>query len=147
LILEPEAISPVVTPARKPGTQPKMSGRRPESRKWPPFCTILFYEETPEDSAPFEVRHDRDLDLFDAIMLHWGPDERTVFMGLYTDSKQWALWDDKTLRRIERLIRSDLEFDGCEVEIARFSEAGRPCEDEMQWKLVINQSPSPGDGD
>ena len=74
-------------------------------------------------------------------MLHWEPNERTVFVGLQTLSKQWAAWDDKTLRRVERLIRSDLEFDGCEVEITRLTPEGEPCDQEARWKLVINQSP------
>jgi hypothetical protein len=87
------------------------------------------------------VREDRDLDLFDALMLNWGPDERTVFVGLYTDSKQWAVWNDKTMRRIERLMREDLAFDGCAVEITRLSGEGQPCDQEALWRLRIDQDP------
>ncbi len=58
-----------------------------------------------------EERNDWLLDLFDAVMLHWGPDERTVYLGVSTDSEQWKTWDDKTLQRIERIIHDDLAFD------------------------------------
>jgi hypothetical protein len=108
--------------------------------KWPPRCSIRIYDGPPDDPVYVEERNDRLLDLFDAVMLHWGPDERIVYLGLYTDSKQWKIWDDKTLRHIERIIHDDMAFDRCAVQIERISGEGEPCDQEALWRLVINQS-------
>ena len=78
------------------------------------------------------------MDLYDATMLHWPDDERTVYVGLWTDSKQWKVWDDTTIRKIEKLMREDLTADGDKAEITRFSGEGLTCDQQMVWKIVIN---------
>jgi hypothetical protein len=69
-----------------------MLDRRPESRRWPPLGAISFYDDDPDETPPFLVWEDREPDLFDLLMLDWDPDERTVFLCLSTDSRQWKVW-------------------------------------------------------
>ena len=54
-------------------------------KKWFPPCEFPFYDGPPDDNLPWVdgVRKDRSTDLYDAIMLHWPEDERTVYVGLW----------------------------------------------------------------
>jgi hypothetical protein len=110
--------------------------------QWPPLCEFRFYDGPPDDHDPWwdGIRRDRNMDLFDALMLHWAGDERTVYVGLSTDSKQWKTWDDKTICKIEKLMRDDLLADGDSAEITRFSGEGGPCDQQIVWKVVVRLS-------
>ncbi|HZK99244.1 MAG TPA: hypothetical protein VFC47_05040 [Caulobacteraceae bacterium] len=77
------------------------------------------------------------MDLFDALVLHWGGDERTIYIGLWTDSKQLKILNDKTLRKIERLMYDDLTADGDTAEIARYSGEDAACDQQVVWKVVV----------
>jgi hypothetical protein len=80
---------------------------------------------------------DRDLDLSDALMLHWPAVSRTVYLGLNTTSKRWSTWTDEAVKKIEWLIRYDLNFDAYTVSIKRLRDLGDSCANEFVWKLNI----------
>ncbi|VWC75693.1 hypothetical protein [Burkholderia lata] len=119
-------------------------GRESNKYSWPPLSRLQFYT-----TWPYIVRTTEDpfFDLSDA--LGWDVSfgvEKVVYMGLRTYSSDWSVWDGATLRKIEKLIRYDLNFDGFDVVIERTSPelidqggelAAQRCADEYLWKLTI----------
>jgi hypothetical protein len=111
----------------------------PESREgylWPPRCRLAFYDV---HGACLGATTDRDCDLADRLMSRLN--DRTVYLGLRTNSARWLAWDKQTVSRIEARIRYDLEFDAYRVAIERASPVGRqpiPCSTEFRWRLQIS---------
>ncbi|WP_321935294.1 hypothetical protein [Paraburkholderia sp. J8-2] len=119
-------------------------GPEPNKYSWPPLSRLQFYT-----TWPHIVRSTVDpfFDLSDALTGDIGfGDEKTVYMGLCTYSPDWSVWDNSTLKKVEKHIRYDLNFDGFDVAIERASpeviEQGsglfvQRCSDEFLWKLTI----------
>jgi hypothetical protein len=105
-----------------------------EEYAWPPKCRLSFHDGR---GQLIMQSSDRDLDLADTLMLSWPHRQRTVQLSLRTLGVKWVLWSDENLRRIEDLVRYDLNFDGYSVSMARLEGAGRSCREEAVWKLVI----------
>jgi hypothetical protein len=105
-----------------------------EEFKWPPKCHISF--RNGRGKLLFDST-DRDLDLSDTLMLNWNPMSRTVYMGLRTSSKNWKTWTDENIKKIEWLVRYDLNFDGYSVSVKRITEINVYCRNEFVWQLVI----------
>lgn len=105
-----------------------------EEYKWPPKCHLNFRDGR---GRLYFDSTDRDLDLFDNLMLYSETISRTVYFGLSASSSKYTVWNESTVEKIEWLIRYDLNFDGQSVSIKRISKLGASCSDEFIWKLFI----------
>lgn len=120
------------------------NGREPNKYSWPPLSRLQFYTTWPHIVRTTE---DPFFDLSDALGWDVGHgDEKTVYMGLRTYSPDWSVWDEAALKKIEKLIRYDLNFDGFDVAIERVSPelidqgselVAQRCSDEFLWHLTI----------
>lgn len=109
--------------------------RRPETNDWPPLVRIFVYDE---DMCVIDESRDRKYDLNDNLFQVWGSSNRTVHLGIETESKNWPVWDEESLNWIEERITWDLEFDGNEVDVERHTQnVGSPCTEEFIWRLNI----------
>ena len=91
-----------------------------------------------EDMFLIDKSRNRKYDLNDNLFQVWGSSTRTVYLGIETDSKNWPVWDENSLKEIEERIIWDLEFDGNQVDVSRHTaQLGRPCTEEFIWKLII----------
>ncbi len=114
-----------------------MPTRTPKTTDWPPRSTLYIYDE---EMFLIEESRDRKYDLNDNLFQVWHSSSRTVYLGIETQSKNWPVWDEDSLKWIEERIAWDLGFDGNEVEISRYTqEIGRPCTEEFIWKLDIRE--------
>lgn len=106
--------------------------------KWPPVCSLWFYDDQGE---PFENSISRDLDLTDALMLHWPDESRKLVFGLSSHSRQqrWKIWTERNVKQMEDLIQYDLGFDGYDVDLTRLTNIGIPCSAEFRWALHIRE--------
>ena len=105
----------------------------PQTTDWPPRTTLYIYDE---EMILIEQSRDRKYDLNDNLFQVWDSDSRTVYLGVETESKNWPVWDEDSLKWIEERIAWDLEFDGNEVDISRHTQKiGRPCTEEFIWRL------------
>jgi hypothetical protein len=105
--------------------------------RWPPKARIYIYDENLD---VIDDSRDTRYDLHDNLMQAWPYDERIVYFGLETTSKNWPVWDEGSIECIESLIEFDLDFDGNDVVITRTTkEIGQPCTQEFIWKLEISQ--------
>ena len=119
-------------------------GPEPNKYSWPPLSRLQFYTTWPHIVRTTE---DPFFDLSDALGWNVGPgDEKTIYMGVRTYSRDWSVWDDATLKKIEKHIRYDLNFDGFDVAIKRVSPelidqrselTAQRCADEFLWRLTI----------
>lgn len=107
---------------------------RSEEFKWPPTSRISLKNGKGKELF---ASCDRDLDLSDTLMLRWKFVSRTVYFGLRTFSKKWKSWDEENIKKVEWLIRYDLNFDAYSVSVKRLGDVNVPCENEFLWKLVI----------
>jgi len=103
---------------------------------WPPRCRLAFYERR---TKLLFTDTDRSLDLNDALLLHWDPKHRTVYMGVSTKSPRWKRWNEQNLQKIEASIKYDITWDGDHVRITRLGTKGVPCSEEFLWKLQMRQ--------
>jgi hypothetical protein len=106
--------------------------------KFPPVCSLWFYGEQGE---PFENSTSRDLDLVDALMLHWPHESGHLVFGLSSHSQQsrWRTWARRNVEEMEKLIRYDLGFDGYNVDITRLTDIGVLCTTEFRWALHVTE--------
>ena len=112
-----------------------MPVRTPRTNDWPPRVRIYVYDE---DMCVIDESRDRKYDLNDNLFQVWGSSSRTVYLGIETESKNWPVWDEDSLKWIEARITWDLEFDGNEVDVSRHTQnVGRPCTEECIWRLNI----------
>jgi len=89
-----------------------------------------------EEMILIEQSRNRKYDLNDNLFQVWDTNSRTVYIGIETESKNWPVWDENSLKWIEDRISWDLEFDGNEVDVSRHTqEIGRPCTEEFIWRL------------
>ena len=121
--------------------QISVPGRRKARRKapysWPSYPVFTFYNS--KWNVCFQEK-DADLDLFDTVMLWWPKATRTVRIGIQSNGKRWKYWTEANIRRVEDLIRYDLEHDGCVIKIQRESSSTRRlCSKEFRWKLSIRE--------
>jgi hypothetical protein len=110
---------------------------------WPPLSTLQFYTHPPKRNI---FTHDRQFDLSDNLTAGVTP-KRGIkcFFGISTLSKDWDIWSEKNLKKIEKHIRYDLNFDGFSVQIERFTDPickstkkkNISCENEFIWRLSI----------
>ena len=118
-----------------------------EDFAWPPFSRLNFYRRSPVKIKSAQSQQlilsseDRMLDLADNLMRN--VDSAEIYFGLVTFSHLWEDWTEKNVRRIEELIKYDLEFDGYNVEIQRITNVSKsrgdtPCHSQFVWKLNIS---------
>lgn len=109
---------------------------RPErTDSWPARVRLYVYNE---DMCLIDESRYRKYDLNDNLFQAWDSSRRTVYLGIKTESKNWPIWDEDSLKYIEELIVFDLEFDGNKVDVSRHTQqVGRPCTEEFIWKLDI----------
>jgi len=74
-----------------------------------------------EDMHVIDESKDRRYDLHDNLFQTWPESHRTVYLGIETSSKNWPVWDEESLQWIEKLIVWDLNFDGEDVDVTRYS--------------------------
>lgn len=107
--------------------------RTPQTTDWPPKTILYIYDE---EMILIEQSRNRKYDLNDNLFQVWDTNSRTVYIGIETESKNWPVWDENSLKWIEDRISWDLEFDGNEVDVSRHTqEIGRPCTEEFIWRL------------
>ena len=112
---------------------------------WPPLSKLNFYADSPNLTFSTE---DRRLDLSDRFGERVRPGNKptVVYFGLATVSHKWRDWSEKNLRAVEEIVKYDLEFDGFDVVIERFTNPisrynkrfNKPCTSEFVWKLKIS---------
>jgi len=108
---------------------------KPNPYLWPQKARLTFYNGR---GRLLWGSCDRRLDLSDNLMGFWHKPSRTVYLGMSTASDRWSQWDEKTIGRMEELIRYDLGFDGYAVVIKRLTESTQlRCAEEFRWKLRI----------
>jgi hypothetical protein len=84
-------------------------------------------------------------DLSDLLASRIGGGDVTVYIGFSTISHRWTQWNKENIKRIEGLIKYDLNFDGFNVEVEQYTIAlnpttkklDQPCLEEFIWKLNI----------
>lgn len=106
----------------------------PETFKWPARGRLVFYRRR---TVFLFSASDRMYDLSDGLMVFWPHTSRTVYMGVSTKSPHWRQWNEENLKKIESLIRYDLNFDGYRVHIMRLTRGKPMCSEEFLWKLQI----------
>jgi hypothetical protein len=115
--------------------KPDGSQRKPAEFRWPPKPTLRFYDGR---GKVFLTEANSGLDLFDALMLFWQRKSRTVCFGVQSCGRNWPTWTEPRLKHVERLIKYDLNFDGCDVSISRVTKRRwQPCTREFRWKLKM----------
>lgn len=107
---------------------------KPNAFLWPAASTLTFRDFRGRE---YFSSRDRRLDLPDSLMGRW--DNRTVYLGLKTNSPKWVSWTEDNVSAIENLVRYDLSFDGYRVRLERLDAVGQDqrCVDEFHWKVVI----------
>lgn len=109
--------------------------RIPKTTEWPPRLLLYVYDE---NMTVIDMSRNRRYDLNDNLFQTWNNCERTVHLGIQTKSTNWPVWNEDSLRWIERLIVLDLEFDGNSVEVSRVTPGvDRPCTQQFIWKVVM----------
>lgn len=107
-----------------------------KSDKWPPRVRLYIYDE---NLGLIEESKDTRYDLHDGLMQAWPNSTRTVHLGIETLSTNWPKWDEESIKCVEGLIESDLNFDGNDVVITRITETiGQRCSNEFIWRLDIS---------
>ena len=118
--------------------------KKQEPYAWPPLSRLNFYEDPPNLILSSVNRM---LDLSDTLGDKVENDENTtIYFGLTTVSHKWKIWSEKNLRTIEKAVKYDLEFDGFNVAIERYTspvdpwtkKKNRPCDTQFVWKLEIS---------
>ena len=110
-----------------------MLRRPPRTNDWPPQVQLYVYNE---DMCVIDESRDRNYDLNDNLFQVWDSSSRTIYLGIETKSNNWPVWDEDSLKWIEARIVWDLEFDGNEVSVSRYTrQVGRPCTEEFIWKI------------
>jgi hypothetical protein len=110
---------------------------------WPELCQIRIYEE---HQGIMLTTTDREFDLADNLMSFYA--ERVNYFGLSSlSTNKWGRWDESNIKKIEKLIKTDLEFDGYSVAINRMSETGGYCSNEFVWRLDIDSPIDDEDND
>jgi hypothetical protein len=111
----------------------KKQPNAPRSRTyaWPPRVWFLFYNGRGRflfaENGPW-------VDLED--VLDGMP--RTLQLGMTCGGKDWTRWTEPRLKRVEWLIKEDIEFDGDKVTIERLTaQIGKKCGSEFRWKLRV----------
>ena len=111
-----------------------MALRRPTTNKFPPRLRLRVYDA---GMALVAESRDRRYDLSDNLWRLWGR-SRTLFIGIVTESRNWPVWDEEKLKRIEMSIQRELQLDGHGVDVSRHTpQAGGPCAEEFTWKLQV----------
>ena len=109
--------------------------RPPRTNDWPPRVRLYVYDE---EMCLVDESRDRKYDLNDNLFQAWDRSSRTVYLGVETESKNWPVWDEESLKWMEDRMVWDLEFDGNVVDVSRHTpQTGRPCTEEFIWKLDI----------
>ena len=112
-----------------------------EKYKWPARGWLTFYRH---NHRVFLFRtSDRRFNMADKLMAPWFPNHRIVYMGAVTKSPRWREWDEENLKKIEWLIKYDLNYDGYLVYIERLTTDKILCSKEFLWKLKIRPSRQP----
>jgi hypothetical protein len=121
-----------------------IDGRRLKpSQGWAPFVKLNFYRDRPGILGG-DTRFDRMFDLEDHFTRNLNEGETTAFyMGVSTIDRSWKGWDAKRLECIEKMIREDINADGCfRVTIKRITGVKRGqlpprCSEEFIWKIDV----------
>jgi hypothetical protein len=99
--------------------------------QWPPRACFLFY--TGRGRYLFSEKGPW-VDLEDSLELT----PPTVQLGMTCEGRGWTTWTESRLKRVEWLMKQDIEFDGDRVSIERLTAAkGQKCSREFRWKLRV----------
>lgn len=104
--------------------------------QWPPHSKIACFNSSGETIAASKRSR---LDLSDSLML-WRESDKPLLCSIEVSTKDndWTTWNSENVRKIERHIAYDLEFDGYKVQIERVSKPGRTlCSKPFRWNLEI----------
>ena len=104
--------------------------------QWPPHSKIRCFNSAGEVIVASKRSR---LDLSESLML-WRESEEPLFCSIEVsvNGKSWSTWNSENVRKIERYIAYDLEFDSFKVKIERASKPGKTsCKRPFKWNLQI----------
>lgn len=100
---------------------------------WPRGVRLAVYDS---DKSLIERSRDRKFDLHDNLFQAW--DNRTVFLEVAVNSKDWNRWGSEELSWIEDRIKWDLSFDGDEFSLRRHTRKRlHPCTEGFVWRIHV----------
>lgn len=100
---------------------------------WPRGVHLLVCDE---HKCFVETSKNRKYDLNDELFQTWR--NRTIYLEVQVNNKNWGVWDTEALKWIEKRIRWDLKFDGNHFSLRRYTRRrGHPCSEGFVWKLTV----------